>query len=246
MNTLIINEFCKEIEKKRATEQRLSSFTSEEARLNLTEHVSVMRLMSGETQLGIWVARENQLSRSQFESNGVAERQRLAGRREDGIWHRHATWRRLLGHAARQFSAFDRRGDATEHRRIVIDNHWASAPRALAPRAFPRHCVFRYPTFCNMFYKEYWYYGLSGTTDSVGGTEERLENVTSPVPATHDVSIFRFGSSAEGSSADDPKQKTDTSHVVHHGLGNFWALAPDHHGQEQVASPRPAATICRE
>jgi hypothetical protein len=37
--------------------------------------------------------------------------------------------------------------------------------------------------------------------------------------------------------ADDLKQKVDTSRVVCHGFGNFWALVPDHHGQDQVAPP---------
>jgi hypothetical protein len=35
-----------------------------------------------------------------------------------------------------------------------------------------------------------------------------------------------------------PKRKMDTSHVMPHGFGKFWALAPDHHGQGQVAPPK--------
>ncbi|KAJ7327926.1 hypothetical protein DFH08DRAFT_816092 [Mycena albidolilacea] len=32
--------------------------------------------------------------------------------------------------------------------------------------------------------------------------------------------------------------------ILSHGIGNFWALVPDHHGQEQVASPElPRSTV---
>jgi hypothetical protein len=50
--------------------------------------------------------------------------------------------------------------------------------------------------------------------------KKEWKNVTSPIPPYIDVSIFRFGIG-----------------WVRHGFSKFWALAPDHHGQGQVAPP---------
>ncbi|KAJ7799457.1 hypothetical protein B0H14DRAFT_2617036 [Mycena olivaceomarginata] len=216
MNRLIINEFCEEIGQiyldqrefphrrlhpprrlrlrrrqieKTSNGTRLSSFTRRRPRLNLTEHVSVMRLCRERLDSESGLAREKPAKSKPVESNGVrsarvgeeergarAERQRLAGRREDGIWHRHATWRRLLGHAARQFRV-DRRGDATEHRRIVIDTtgrrllgHWLLGHFLVIASFDIRHFAICSTRNIGTIRTQWWY------------GREIGKNVTSPVP----------------------------------------------------------------